>query len=1679
VPAKAAKANSDGTWTVVDAVAYVDEQHKSGKWYTQNTGYATLEEAIAASGKYAYGDKGYTVTLVDDAEVTGNVVVTEGTTLVCGDYSVVLAAADATLTAPEDLNVTTSVENATVEYTEGVYSVKEFDYVLWVKEQLLAGNNVTLDRDIVVDGSMIESIPAPTNGNGKYPNYGIFNVVGDYEVTFDLNGHTITYNGHKSFQWNGKTYSSCAVAHGVFFANAGADLTVIDSSADKTGTVMVYGLASGAYVASNDTTFTIEGGTWKNEGCETCGGTNIFLYPLQGGELYIKGGHFEQALDSEGESYLIVEHGGEYANSVIDYSKTKVEITGGTFVGMNPEEIKYFQQTADNKLVMGESTDGCANGFAAVDNGDGTYGITYAVNVSAYDKVTGEKFWIEFNQDNFDLSYVEMMDHDNYNWVLTLKNDVVVTESIVVNKELTIDLCGKTISMADASGATAALLKNNSTLTITDSSDEKTGKLTFNSTTPSASNAYASNTIRNDGVLTIEGGIIENTTVGGACYALDNYAGSTATIKGGKLVAEKTAVRIFNWTDGDAAKATLNVEGGEILSKDGYGININSGNAPAVELNISGGTITTNDTDYNLAVYIIHKGSAENQTVNVTGGTFNGYFALNGVTCSTMAEDAVSISDGTFDGVICYADPAYGFITGGTYNSEVEKGYCAKGYIPADNGDGTWTVVPNQIFEMHLVDANGDAHWLSPMRSNDLNSLIEKSKVWYESLQGTYSFTLKVLESYELDETVLATFPMTIDLCGNTLTVAETMNATPAIRVLSDVTVKNGTVDATAGTSTYAFIVGNSTTAGTLTIVDGTYKGRVSVASVTKGTLTIEGGNFEATEYEGAHEFTLNCIDANYTAGTAKIVVKGGTFVGFNPEANAAEGADTNFVAEGYGAEEAEGVWTVKPIVTVKFNDVTMVDGNELPEFTYTTNFTEIAEDGMMLIVEEPAVTVNGIGEYEITAEASVFMSDAYIVRVTPGTLTVKEAFVEMDGVYYTTIKDALGTLRSADTTVHTVKVLKDLDIDVNYSTYNYPILVNGFAIVLDLNGKTITADWSKYTGSRKDNSLIGMANGGKLTVVDTVGGGTIRNMSDGKDDVENRMFWLSNSHTTKETILTIEGGTFVQEEDIHLLYVEGNKSGNGKMGYYVYIKGGDFQMIGYNDFFNSYDGYAQETIISGGTFNVDPTDWETKFPEGYKAAEIEDGIWSIVPKDYVAQVGETKYESLQEAINACTNGETVKLIADVTYDADDVVYAHGGATGFGDYDQYNPAIVYVGGTRVDGVNSPSNVNAVIDLNGHIITNNADAYLFLFMDNCKITFKDSVGTGAVVGNTEAPVIWSTGTETVVTIESGKYSIGEYGSLIWATHSGDLVIKGGEFSTTAEDASCLIMRNEQNRQNSEFFISGKSTVTVTGGTFHGFNPEKMLDDSKTPAYEFNAVAEGYVAVADEEANTWTVMTVIEAGYVAQNTADGVYYKTVAEALSAANSGETVKLIADCSGGYVMVTPGVTLDLNGYTLTADYVVGFNGSNVVDNSEANTGLLVVDDAKNVVLAETNSQLPVWTGEGYIFVEILKFQETGRGTNTYIFLPTFEEIAHQYLAQGMENSKVKIAIRMTWNIETGTAYQDFIYNNTTVGNVINSYSNGRYGQVFNAIMNNSDSIDFTLSAVLISETGAEIILP
>ena len=112
---------------------------------------------------------------------------------------------------------------------------------------------------------------------------------------------------------------------------------------------------------------------------------------------------------------------------------------------------------------------------------------------------------------------------------------------------------------------------------------------------------------------------------------------------------------------------------------------------------------------------------------------------------------------------------------------------------------------------------------------------------------------------------------------------------------------------------------------GKLTINSGFYASPASAVYVAQGECIINGGVFfgqpdwnqktqserEAELYPYGRNFLLNLYDANRTAGKAAIYVLGGSFIGFDPAENYAEGTvdASNFVCQGYKSVE-DGVYT-------------------------------------------------------------------------------------------------------------------------------------------------------------------------------------------------------------------------------------------------------------------------------------------------------------------------------------------------------------------------------------------------------------------------------------------------------------------------------------------------------------------------------------------------------------------------------------------------------------------------------------------------------------------------------------------------------------------------------------------------------------------------------------------------
>ena len=178
---------------------------------------------------------------------------------------------------------------------------------------------------------------------------------------------------------------------------------------------------------------------------------------------------------------------------------------------------------------------------------------------------------------------------------------------------------------------------------------------------------------------------------------------------------------------------------------------------------------------------------------------------------------------------------------------------------------------------------------------------------------------IKVDADVNPDKTLVATKETTIDMNGKT------------IANITDVWSDNDWSLISAQEGANLTITGNGTFAAkendcyavdvqdgaTVTIENGTFIGNIHAVYVLEGTAYIKGGFYSVQQKypdaNKANEFVLNCYDANYKNNkSANIIVTGGTFVNFNPADCKAEGAGTNFVADGYSViseKHGEDTW--------------------------------------------------------------------------------------------------------------------------------------------------------------------------------------------------------------------------------------------------------------------------------------------------------------------------------------------------------------------------------------------------------------------------------------------------------------------------------------------------------------------------------------------------------------------------------------------------------------------------------------------------------------------------------------------------------------------------------------------------------------------------------------------------
>lgn len=202
---------------------------------------------------------------------------------------------------------------------------------------------------------------------------------------------------------------------------------------------------------------------------------------------------------------------------------------------------------------------------------------------------------------------------------------------------------------------------------------------------------------------------------------------------------------------------------------------------------------------------------------------------------------------------------------------------------------------------------------------------------------------------------------------------------------------------------------------GHVIIEDGEYISNVHAVYVWVGTAEIRGGKYSVqqkfSDPTKADEFVLNCYDANHRDGTAKIIVTGGEFVSFNPADCWAEGAHTNFLAQGYKSVKNGNVYSVilSNLYTVAsqqdFDDaVTAINASTDTDIKLTLDAnvewaTGNAGDGANTIFTNTAAVVDfDLNGHSVTATGMGGFKSAAKVNFHNGTIIDETAYSSENG---------------------------------------------------------------------------------------------------------------------------------------------------------------------------------------------------------------------------------------------------------------------------------------------------------------------------------------------------------------------------------------------------------------------------------------------------------------------------------------------------------------------------------------------------------------------------------------------------------------------------------------------------------------------------------------------------------
>ena len=570
------------------------------------------------------------------------------------------------------------------------------------------------------------------------------------------NGHKITVNGTKEgsklvgtlmvtagtdghIEINGGTYESsqyCPIYINGSVSSENSTLTVKNATitASNSGSnqdtgcgVYLAGYSTSAFenttVTAPSTGIEIRAGRLTLTNCNVTGGSGEVTADANGNGTTVKNAALAISQHTTKKPIDVTINGGTFTGKASVYqtnvqntgsANVKASVKNGNFNGMVSGETNGTIAVSGGTFSSAVPENCCAPGFVPTQNGN-TYGVKINENMAAevldaQGKTVGA----------YGTLAAAITAAKNGETVKLLK-DVTENVTIPADKTITLDLNGKKLVNSE------------------NAQDDK------------VADADRKHTITNNGTLTIKdsvgGGIVDNVSHGRA--AIYN-AGTITEIKGGKFTRS-----VDNSTDAASAKgnswyviynaenATINkISGGEFLAigkfsslirSDGTIDEISGGtftqdgfiafkNQGTVK-KISGGTFSSKEqsciqnwgtidevcggtiTAGSIGIWNLSsdKYAAPGKVGVISGGSISGTTAAirltdydntpdGGNKPSTTCKASASITGGTITGALDVRENTKLTISGGTFDRPIDSKYCASGFVPKANSDGTYGV---------------------------------------------------------------------------------------------------------------------------------------------------------------------------------------------------------------------------------------------------------------------------------------------------------------------------------------------------------------------------------------------------------------------------------------------------------------------------------------------------------------------------------------------------------------------------------------------------------------------------------------------------------------------------------------------------------------------------------------------------------------------------------------------------------------------------------------------------------------------------------------------------------------------------------------------------------------------------------------------------------------------------